>query len=129
MRYILNIIGKNFCPFHDVVEPKLAISTNFLGFQFILISYSIDLLLITTFTCACVITLQAHVGRHRLYGRHFLYCLIANLANLILQVVMTQLFLGGKFLSYGFNYSYGSVSPAADAAPAMEEILFPKMAK
>ena len=71
--------------------------------------------------------MEAHVGRHRRYGNHFLYCLVVNLGNVIIQVIATQLFLGGKFLSYGFNYSYGVTT--ADSGPAPEEILFPKMAK
>ena len=73
-------------------------------------------------------------GRHSLYGKHYIYCLLYNVFNVILQVVITNFLLDGQFVSYGWEFSYSrrvkdfSNSPEG-FDPKVEDIMFPKMAK
>ncbi len=66
-------------------------------------------------------------SRHGLYGKHYLYCLFMSLLNLVVQVILTNLFLGGSFLAYGFTFTY-TTQDRSSRIP-MQDILFPKMAK
>ena len=77
---------------------------------------------------------NANVRRHSLYGKHYLYCLVFNVVNVILQIVITDFLLDGHFISYGWKFSYTrrvkdyTNSPAA-SEPNVEDIIFPKMSK
>ena len=77
---------------------------------------------------------NSNVRRHSLYGKHYLYCLVFNVVNVILQIVITDFLLDGHFISYGWKFSYTrrvkdyTNSPAA-SEPNVEDIIFPKMSK
>ncbi len=64
--------------------------------------------------------------RNSLYGKHYLYCVAFNLVNLMIQVILTDLFLGGNFFTYGVVYSY-SYPPGGEIP--VQDWLFPKMSK
>ena len=77
---------------------------------------------------------NANVRRHSLYGKHYLYCLVFNVINVILQIMLTDFLLDGRFISYGWEFSYTrrvkdyTNSPNA-FEPNVEDIMFPKMSK
>ena len=50
-----------------------------------------------------------------------------SLLNLLLQVVLTHLLLGGAFLPYGFKFTY-SASDRSSVVP-FQDYVFPKMSK
>ena len=77
---------------------------------------------------------HANVRRHSLYGKHYIYCLIFNVVNVILQIIITDFLLDGQFVSYGWRFSYtGRVKDYSNSPnafePKIEDIIFPKMAK
>ena len=77
---------------------------------------------------------NANVRRHSLYGKHYLYCLVFNVINVILQIMLTDFLLDGHFISYGWEFSYTrrvkdyTNTPNA-FEPNVEDIIFPKMSK
>ena len=76
-----------------------------------------------------------NIGRHSLYGKHYIYCLVFNIINVMLQVMVTNFLLDGRFLSYGYTFSYSrrikdsGNSPEINDTPHVEDIMFPKTAK
>ena len=70
--------------------------------------------------------MEKTVGRHDKYGRDYFICMFLNIANVVLQIVITNELLSGQFFSYGLRYSYGNVQTGI---VPIEDIIFPKMSK
>jgi hypothetical protein len=70
--------------------------------------------------------LKTTLGKHKKYARDYFICMMLNIANVVLQIVITDQLLGGQFISYGWKFSYRTRQEGV--VPA-EDIIFPKMSK
>ena len=48
---------------------------------------------------------EARVYRHRKYCYGYILCLVLNLANVVFNIILLDIFLGGDFLYLGARYN------------------------
>lgn len=80
----------------------------------------------------CEHVLVSHIEqtryRNKSYARKYVFCEILNLLHVLLQFKITDLFLGGEFLTYGLRVmDFIEDDPNARVDPMVK--IFPKMAK
>ncbi|KAK7067145.1 Structural component of the gap junction, partial [Halocaridina rubra] len=71
---------------------------------------------------------NANIGTHDFYAYKFFFCEALNFINVIIQIFITDRFLGGEFMRYGSDVVRISQEPLGTRNDPMD-LLFPKVAK
>lgn len=66
-----------------------------------------------------------HIRVNKKFARGLMFCEILNMANLLVQIYMTDVFLGGQFYTLGFKFMEDDFTGPMDAL----DTVFPKITK